>query len=86
MCAGFVTVLGGSPVGAAQQAYKCGRDASGNLVCQRIVSIARSGQSGTYNDNSSGKMCKWKCQTDQGIETCKASWNECSKKPPPHWR
>ncbi len=74
------------PVVAAQQAYKCGRDVSGGLVCQRITSVARSGQSGTYNDNSTGKMCKWKCQTEQGIETCKSSGSECKGMLPPHWR
>ena len=84
---GLVLALDVSSTGAAQQAYRCGRDvSSGGLVCQRIVSVDRSGQSGTYNDSSSGKMCKWKCSSDQGIETCKASGNECDKKLPPHWR
>lgn len=85
--AGLVCILAAAPSGhCVQQAYKCGKDAMGSLNCARVVSTGRSGQSGTYTDSSSGKMCKWQCKSDRGIETCKASGNECGNKLPPHWR
>ncbi len=74
---------------AAPQAgtYKCAKDASGILVCQRIAPADKiSGYSGTYTDGSSGKLCKWKCKIDGRLETCKASGNECNNKLPPHWK
>ncbi len=65
----------------------CAKDRSGALYCQRVAPPGRpAGHEGVYTEKSEGKVCKWKCKTEQGIETCQASGSECSGKMPPHWR
>jgi len=75
---------------SVQQAMKksnCAKDRTGITYCQRIAPAGRtSGQEGVYTEKSTGKICKWKCRTEGGIETCQASGSECTGRTPPHWR
>jgi hypothetical protein len=67
--------------------FNCAKDRSGVTFCQRVAPAGRySGQEGVYTEKSEGKTCKWKCRTEQGIETCQGSGPECAGKAPPHWR
>ncbi|MDD3846655.1 MAG: hypothetical protein PHC90_09870 [Syntrophorhabdaceae bacterium] len=67
--------------------FNCAKDRSGVMFCRRVAPSGRfAGQEGVYTEKSGGKVCKWKCRTEQGIETCQASGSECTGKTPPHWR
>ncbi len=78
---------GQASVQQTMKKYNCGKDRGGTIFCQRIAPAGRfSGQEGIYTEKSEGKVCKWKCRTEKGIETCQASGTECTGKVPPHWR
>jgi len=67
--------------------FNCAKDRSGVTFCQRIAPSGRySGQEGVYTEKSAGKVCRWRCRTEGGIETCQASGTECTGMAPPHWR
>lgn len=68
--------------------FNCAKDRGGITFCQRVAPAGRfTGQEGVYADRSAtGKACKWKCKTAQGVETCQGSGSECTGKTPPHWR
>ena len=68
--------------------FVCAKDRAGITFCKRVAPAGRfSGQEGVYADRSAtGKSCKWKCKTAQGVETCQGSGSECTGKTPPHFR
>ncbi len=75
------------PVQQTMKKYNCAKDRSGVIFCQRVAPAGRfSGQEGVYTEKSGGKICKWKCRTEQGVETCQGSGLECNNKTPPHWK